>query len=401
MIKKKIRSLLYKMGLTNNSLFFKENIYSKKMNKRILLLHKIDPFIYNLSGDFSHVNNFEIEKISEVFDELGYIVDILDRDHKSFKPIKKYDIFLGIAAGDSGSEFSRISKLIKDKNKTSLIIPLCFGPEPQLSNSKTIIRYNNFTKRNGISTIDFGDMMRVIKKVDFDDVLKLTDVIFAIGSGDKKEFGYNSYLNFNKKVYNYKPGIYFPKKTNKLDNNLNKFICLAGNGFIVKGIDVIIEAFIKMPQFSLTIYGPNSDNLFNEVYGKIIQQYNNINYDGFIDITSSKFRKICDEHTFSILASCSEGMCTSLMTTIGFGLIPVYTHETSVQIKDYPYIIDETNDDKILIDSIIKMCKEVVKVKKSERERIQNKLKGFIESYHYTNFKDNFKHNFKNFLNEN
>ena len=395
MIIKKIRSLLFRIGFTNNLLFFKTNIYSKKTNKRILILHKIDPFIYDLSGNFTHVNNFEIQKISESFDELGYVVDILDRDHKSFKPKKKYDIFFGIAAGDSGSEFSRISKLIRGENKNSLIIPLCLGPEPKLSNLKTVNRYNNFTKRNRLSNIDFDNMMRVIKKVDFDDVLKLTDVIVAIGSGDKKEFGYNSYLNFNKKVYNYKPGIYFPKKTNKVNNNLNKFICLAGNGFIVKGIDVIIEAFLKMPQFSLTIYGPNSDNLFNQVYGKVIEQNNNINYEGFIDITSSKFIEICDESTFSIIASCSEGMCTSLMTTIGFGLIPIYTHETSVHIKDYPYIINEIDDDLTLIDSIIKMCTVVVKVKKSDRKKIQNKLKGFIESYHYTNFKDNFKHNFK------
>ena len=179
MIKKKLRSFLHKIGITNNSLFYRTNIYSKKTSKRVLLLHKIDPFIYNLSGDFSHVNNFEIKKISEVFNELGYVVDILDRDHKSFIPAKKYDIFFGIAAGDSGSEFSRISKLILDKNKNSLIIPLCLGPEPELSNLKTINRYKNFTKRNNLPDIDFSNMMRVIKKVKFKD---------SVGVPTKRDF---------------------------------------------------------------------------------------------------------------------------------------------------------------------------------------------------------------------
>ena len=61
--------------------------------------------------------------------------------------------------------------------------------------------------------------------------------------------------------------------------------------------------------------------------------------------------------------SCSKE-CTSLMTTIGFGLILIYTHETSVHIKDYPYIIGETNNNEILIDSIIKMCTNVAKLKR-------------------------------------
>ena len=41
--KKKLRSFLHKIGITNNSLFYRTNIYSKKTSKRVLLLHKMIP----------------------------------------------------------------------------------------------------------------------------------------------------------------------------------------------------------------------------------------------------------------------------------------------------------------------------------------------------------------------
>ena len=50
---------------------------------------------------------------------------------------------------------------------------------------------------------------------------------------------------------------------------MTNFLCFAGNGFICKGVDVLIEAFLQTPDLNLSICGPNTEKAFLRPMKKI------------------------------------------------------------------------------------------------------------------------------------
>ena len=140
--------------------------------------------------------------------------------------------------------------------------------------------------------------MRIINKIDFDKTVKLSDLLMVIGT--KQTFSNETYLKLEKPVFNYIPLI--KKRTFNLDSkkNLNKFICFAGNGFIVKEIDLVVDIFLDIPHLNLEIYGPTSDSLFLKYYSEKIKNSPNIMYNGFIDVGSKEFEDVCNRNSFQI-----------------------------------------------------------------------------------------------------
>jgi glycosyltransferase involved in cell wall biosynthesis len=176
-------------------------------------------------------------------------------------------------------------------------------------------------------------------KVDFPLSMSLTDAILTInGNG----FTAESYETTGKSIASFTPPT-SPRALIARDSMRNrdksKFFCFAGNGFVRKGVDLVVEAFLDMPNLTLTLAGPSTDDLFWRIYGERIRSSPNIDFIGFIEAGGERYREICQSHAWSIMAAACEGVSTSVATTMRSGLLPVVTYETAVRTDDFGFLL--------------------------------------------------------------
>ena len=251
-----------------------------------MLYYKTEPLtIQSLSDKYTHTNNWEILEIIKILNELGYLVDILDRDidiNDLDKIENKYDIFIGLGAGDSGKYFGDIGEKL---GKAIKIFYAC-GPEPEESNRLIVKRYKYFYQRNPEKNLK---LRRIIGKVSVIKALKNTDIIFCIGN----DFSINTYKKFEKPIFRINPST-SPKISTSINDltkkNPKKFLYFGGNGNVVKGLDILIEVFKDLPELELFVCAPNEDD-FDEFYKETLNNSKNIHSIGFILVAEKKFNK--------------------------------------------------------------------------------------------------------------
>jgi hypothetical protein len=340
---------------------------------RALLYYKTESLVNKKNGEkYDHTNLWEITEIVAILNRFGFIVDVVDRSAKSFEPENIYDIYIGIGSGNSGKFFAQYAKRIPD----ALTILYATGTNPLVRNQLGLDVYRMFHERTGIH----ASPMRLFDEADFNDFINYTDYIFCIG--EEGIFSFESYKIFGKSIFPILPGT-SPKirfspnwlKTRKR----NHFLCFAGNGFIHKGVDVITEAFLSMPECHLIICGPDSEKPFFEAYGDKIAKSSNIHYKGFLQVGGVEFEEICSRCSFSILYSSSEGLATSIASTMRAGLIPVVNPETSIPVADYGVLMSDKQD---RINDIIKTVRQIVQM--SDEEYGRRVYATLIKSLDYT-----------------
>jgi len=225
--------------------------------KSAALYYKTEPFVTDISR-YTHTNNWEILCCVEILNNLGYVVDVIDRDNSSWISKKKYDLFLGLGVGNSGKNFVRYAKESGADKK----ILLSMGPQPDISNELVVDRYKQFNKRCNMN----APTMRTVSDVigdKFLDIIDSTTAIFNIG--EKENESYKSYQKYGKKIYSFYPAISPAVSYNEewlTTRKRNSFLCFAGNGLICKGVDILVESFLKNEHLDLNICGPAETAFF-------------------------------------------------------------------------------------------------------------------------------------------
>jgi len=294
-----------------------------------------------------------------VLNRHGFIVDIVDRTSDTFSPKDKYDLFIGLGAGNSGKYFIKYAQQMPHAIK----IILAAGPEPTLSNQLVLEQYQRFYYRTGIN----APPMRLTDKINFNEVIKFSDYIFCYGEID--QFACESYSCYNVPVFPIMPGtnpnIQFLPSWLKMRRR-NHFLCFAGNGFICKGVDLVVEAFLQMPDCILTICGPSDEKAFFDTYGKRIADSPNIQYVGFLQVAGDKFAQLCSDCSFVIFHSSSEACSTSVATVMSAGLVPVINPETGISVGDFGFLMINKDD---RITDIMNTVRKVILMDQNEYTR--------------------------------
>ena len=296
--------------------------------KHAAMYYKTEPFVSGI-GNYSHTNNWEIQKAIEIICNKGFSVDLIDRSNNNWRPNKKYDLFLGLGVGNTGDKFARYAKASKAEKR----VLLAMGPQPDISNERTIGRYEMFNQRTGQNAPPMRTVTRVLGPV-FDEIIDHTDYIVCIGEEGTES--YNSFLQYKKPILTFYPGVSdkVTYNTNWLDSrNKDHFLCFAGNGLICKGVDLVVEAFMNQSKKFLHICGP-MEPAFLKQYGKMINDSKNIYYHGFIEPGGNKFNKIASLCAYTVFHSASESCCTSVATTMKAGLVPIVNSWTGILIED-------------------------------------------------------------------
>ena len=110
------------------------------------------------------------------------------------------------------------------------------------------------------------------------------------------------------------------------------FMWHAGHGAIHKGLDLCLEAFARHPEWTLHVTG----NLRPEP-GFMLEFARefclpNIHYHGWQLVSGPAFRELIDECFAFIFPSCSEGQSPAVATCLQFGLYPIISHQSGIDL---------------------------------------------------------------------
>ena len=351
---------------------FIENISGgiTSLNKKALVYYKNEGFTDKAKIEiYAHPNTWESTEIARILNSFGFSVDAIDRISDDFLPEDKYDLFLGLGSGNSGRHFAKYAKRLSKATK----ILYATGADPTLSNQLNIARYRDFTSRTGIQ----AEPMR-FRNINFDKFISYADTIFCIG--ETNNFSYCSYKKYNKPIYPILPGTDPNITFNSgwlYQRKLNTFHCRAGNGFIYKGVDLLVEAFLQNPHLELIISGPDSETAFFKAYGDKINSAKNINYLGFVN--DKDVSGLWEKASFVISSSISEGCATSVLTCMRRGQVPVLNKATGIDIANIGF---EIKDGENTIENISAVINQVSKIDHGEyRRRVFDTL---IRSQNFT-----------------
>lgn len=347
------------------------NVNRTKYKKNALLIYITKPFVKK-QENVSHPNYFRALIISKVLDELGYNVDVIYSEFTRNINMEKYNVVIGMGNGYVRS--------IEKCNAWCKKIYLATGTSFTVANQAELIRWINLFRR-GKGFIGADRIERV------DEPIKALASLYcsnAIITTADNEWVLDSFRSINSKIY---PIGAMPLINDKMEYFTRQisvgrkgFLFLCGNGCIHKGLDIIVETFCRRKDLYLYVCG-NVEEEFVKVYKDELSN-GNIILKEFVNINSYEFAEICSKCCFIVNMSCSEGCCTSVLTGMAVGLIPIITKAEGINLSEDTGFMIESADAKELggcLDYIEGMGNAEIE-EKMERAKIVIKQKYTMES---------------------
>ena len=312
---------------------FCKDVFHTHRNKRVLLCYLPEAF-----GDGKlpkyHSNLTECHTVAKVFDALGYSVDCVSRTKRNID-YSPYEVVFGINGNAFWDSFTASNKPLK--------IFYSVGAHTFYSYRTTAARNLDFFRRHGKWLLDSnrytpGDGRNYYEALFADGLICLGD------SFVKEKFISDEIRNEHCRTLS---AFYFPvvEQPGKKDFNncRNTILWFGSSGMLHKGLDIAIDFVLENPQYTLHICGGSTrEQCFWHHYKPMIEGYENIHLDGFVDIESQRFKELLDECGILLNPSVSEGGAVSVLNVLGNGaLLPVYSKGTGLDISDVGIEVDE------------------------------------------------------------
>lgn len=342
------------------------NIYNNKnlpVKGHALLTYITHPFFMNENDPAfrSHVNMRRSLMIVNVLNELGYSVDVIHYKDRKFDTKKQYDIVIGIGeAFDYEKDY-----FINSRIKIYLATGLHWLTETYLIYQRLF----NLKNRKKVTLIP-----RRLNELYFSP--EKSDVIFSV----QNEYTNNTYSHLNKPIYSLalSGSLDSPPITQNIKKkNTKTFLWLSGGGMVLKGLDIVLEAFSEMPDFKLKVCANvSSEKDFEQLYFKELYETKNIQTYGFVDIGSDEFRNIVSE-CVAVIDPYPIGEITgSIVNSMYYGLIPVIGYFSNDEIKNFAELADGT------VEGIKKVLVKFGELTDHEIMEKSSKTLEYVQKYH-------------------
>jgi len=331
-----------------------KNIYNNKNicpKGYVLLMYVVSPFIINQDASSFRVHNNRYRSLNIVaaINELGYSVDVVGYKNRRFETSRKYDIVIGIGESfDYGKDY-----FINSKIKIYYATGLHWLTESYLIYQRSL----NLKNRKKVTLAP-----RRLNEPYFSP--EKSDVIFSV----QNRYTNETYSHLNKPIYYIPPSVSlnFPLNYNYIkDKNTKTFLWISGGGMILKGLDLVLEAFSQMPEYKLKICASlSSEPDFEKLYFKELYQSENIKTYGFVDIGSKEFVNITSD-CIAVIYPYPEGEISgSLINSMYYGLIPIIAYFSNEEIKNFAEYVEGTVDGiKDTINRVGRLSNNIIKDK--------------------------------------
>lgn len=359
-----------KMGVNTKERFVPDiNRDFTKIQKRVLIVYldmfqasnQIHKNLKKESGT-CHTNRYEFFQIIKCFIQLDCCIDICanyDKEAINYIKEREYDIVFGL-----GDIFRYVCSKGNAKYK---ILYLTENPY-SVSLKKESERIAYFKERTGkqISLYRTGMFFK-----DGDE--NYADAIVCLG---EKQY----LLNSNKKVKKlYPTGFYNSKIKNFSQRDKKSFLVFGTDGFVHKGIDLLIEVFNKNLDWNLYICGYQVESQMDRLD---LKHTDNIHDCGYIDVESNVFFELIGKCTYIVQPSCSEATSTAVLTGMRHGLIPIVMHGNGFDdFSQYCYFFDGYK-----IEQIEQNLKDVLKHSPSDIQSMSKKIYEYANAHFNLNY---------------
>jgi hypothetical protein len=354
---KRIINVLKLRIIETNSFPLISNYYRKNFEEKVLLSYIKEPFKSN--PKITHTNYYECKIAAEIFNELGFIVDVISHDNNEFSDFDDYRIIYGMGSPLENS-------LKKCITKSRKVIFYSTGFNPAVSNQLCVERLKDiYLSKNKM----FYDSCRIVEES-----RSLTpvfsDAIIALGDSNVAK----SYLSFNLNTNNIFSLNAFPLDIHKIEIEKKDFSIARDNflwfgsaGKIHKGLDLLFDLFLVRKDINLHVCCSldGEDNFWNH-YLPLIKNSNNIILHGFVDVNSKLFESILYNCGSLIFPSVSEGGSPSIITICcNSGIIPIVSKNCGIELSKNSLVLDEISISSInsRINEIKNLSNDELKIK--------------------------------------
>lgn len=327
-----------------------------------LISYITEPFTSAPWETFSnfHTMYWECYEIARLLSERGYAVDIISTSNKKFIPQKPYSICF-----DSDNNLERLLPHLPKNCET--IFPILISHWEAYNESEKQ-RLDNLEKRREVRLAP-RRKMSPSRNAELAKHLE--------GFGNKTIFG--TFSKFNKPI-TFIPISSVVTYDFPADKNWNiakkNYLWIGGGGSVLKGLDLTLEAFAKMPDLELHICGPvQSEKDFVEEYKKELFETKNIHVYGRLDVDSDKFKNISKKCGAVVYPSGGEGTSGAIVQALHAGLVPIITHETGIK-EEAEYILIESPTP----ESVISAVRSFSKLSNKEVEKKSRQIWKFAQN---------------------
>lgn len=296
------------------------DVYKRSYKKRVLLSYST--YHFKNKKYKAHSNYQESIVIANVFDQLGYCVDVVNNNSQVKLDLLKYDVIFG----EGIPVYQAISENVRARK-----IYYATGSHPWQCTQASMNRLIEFQKLYHQLPIHSTRMQDPRWGI----AASCADAIICIGNMHTQEsFIANGATN----IELIKPTFHRSSKNSQRPNDSiedarKTALWFGSYGLLHKGLDLAIEAFKLRPDWTLHVCG------YTQAERQLIDAVgvpDNVHIHGFLNIESDFFHHLSQSCLFVILPSCSEGTATSVITAMGRGaMIPMVTKESGVDIGDF------------------------------------------------------------------
>jgi tetratricopeptide (TPR) repeat protein len=185
-------------------------------------------------------------------------------------------------------------------------------------------------------------------------------------------------------------------RSKNIKRSKKNYIWLGGSGMIHKGLDLAIDAFAELKDYTLHIFAIMHTELrFQEWLASMLNKHKNIIFHGEKNVTSPEFEEIAWNCIGSIYVSAAEGGPGSVAQLLHYGIIPIVGRTSNVRAEHLGYIID-ADDDISIIKAIQRAIENIEKCTEEDLLPKCIQIQKFAEKNHT---RKAYSESFNNFLN--
>jgi glycosyltransferase involved in cell wall biosynthesis len=298
------------------------------------LSYIIDPFVAKPGTPIpnSHTHYWESWQIAQTYLKLGYAVDAISHRNNTFVPETEYAIFI---AARSNFEF-----VARRLNPGCIKVAHLDTAHWLFNNARAYQRCMQVFRERQVSLASFKLVRpnRAIERADYGVVLGNQYTL------DTYRYAQKPLLSLSVPTCLTYP---WPKEK-RFDDCRKRFLWFGSRGFVHKGLDLVLQAFAAMPDYSLTVCGPmDQEKAFVQAFHKELYDTPNIQAVGWVDVGSALFTEIVHRCVGLVYPSCAEGQSGAVATCLQAGLIPIVSYESGLDVDGFGRVLYECSLDEI------------------------------------------------------
>lgn len=287
---------------------------------RALVAHEIEALLLPADAPVPvrHNNLGEAIAMRETLLGLGFVVDVISRERRRFRPRHRYDLFVG-----ARQNFARVAATLDP----GCIRVAHLDTAHWLANNAAIFaREAALRDRRGVALDSH-------KFIGINRAIETADAATLLGNA----WDHATYAFAGKPVFQVPnpAAVAYPWFEDKdFAAARRRFLWIGSQGFVHKGLDLVLEAFARMPDLHLTVCGPlDEEKGFVAAFRRELFETPNIETLGWVDIASPEFAGLVGRSLALVYPSAAEACAGTVVNSMHAGLIPLASRESGVDIE--------------------------------------------------------------------